>query len=84
MKGTLGYHSDDGGIFQNGMTIAEAKPYGDVVCFNGNTSEVFFAFNGKIVFKKELDWKSHFLAIACEDIHPLKLNCGDHSFLFQI
>ena len=35
MKGRIGYHSDDGGIFQNGMTITEAKPYGDVVGFNG-------------------------------------------------
>ena len=72
------------GIFQNGMTIAEAKPYGDVVCFNGKISEVFFTFKYKIVFKKELDWKLYFLALGCEDIHPLHLNCGDHSFLFQI
>ena len=46
MKGTIGYHSDDGGIFRMEVTIVEAKPYGDVVCFNGKISEVFFTFNG--------------------------------------
>ena len=52
MKGTLGYHSDDGGIFQNGMTIAEAKPYGDVVGFNRKTSEVFSHSNIKLFSRK--------------------------------
>ena len=84
MKGTIGYHSDDGGIYHDEVRIAELQPYGDVVDFNGKTSEVLFTFNGEIVFKKELNWNSYFLAIGCEDIRLLKLNCGDQPFLFQI
>ena len=91
VKGTIGYHADDGCIFHDGMAIAETKPYGDIagaintvgVGINGETSEVFFTFNGEVVFKKELGWDSYYLGIGCENIHPLHLNCGDEPFLYQ-
>ena len=98
IKGSFGYHSDDGGIFiESENDLAQRKEkwgpgdtIGAGIKYNQNTFEVFFTKNGKFlgfINKKLIGKNKKYLltpAISVDSSYGIEVNFGQKEFKFPI
>ena len=99
LKGTFGYHSDDGGIFiesggHHTQDLDEPWGPGDVVgagvVYLNKIIKIFFTKNGKFLgffaSKKVYKFRDYNLtpAISVDSSYPIKVNFGHNQFVFPI
>ncbi|KAL7712248.1 B30.2/SPRY domain-containing protein [Entamoeba marina] len=92
-KGSIGYHSDDGCLFNEHGTnpISYGKAYGEkngekniVGCgYNIITKELFFTVNGIKLQPIKIGYENISAAIGLSEFDPIRINYGDSPFVFD-
>ena len=92
VKNTIGYHSDDGRIFdgKSGSTLKGEKwGPGDIVgaginYLDKDKIEIFFTKNGKLIFEIVKDWNFAIIPlIGLDSTYPIYTNLGTYPFLYD-
>jgi hypothetical protein len=89
---TIGYHSDDGYVYENGLSIpigddAKWGPGDTVGCgVSIDKRIIFFTKNGRIVFMKALghEYAFFFPCIGFHTLEKMHLNFGHRPFLWNL
>ncbi|ELP86620.1 hypothetical protein EIN_290480 [Entamoeba invadens IP1] len=94
MENTIGYHSDDGNIYQgyNSAIVHTNKTYGnviDAITVVGcgvlvDSKNVFFTLNGRIVYQVKKEWNVFCAAITMGEYKHIRINRGEREFVADV